>query len=699
MLPAFWNDFWSVSWSPALANHLWQSSLVTGIAWLLCLCLRNNHARMRYWVWMVASVKYLIPFSLLITAGESLRSALATPIQRPALAAAMEQITLPFSMAAPPAAVSTSSAMPEGAVTASSLGNLWPLILLAAWLFGFLFVVFSWLRGWLRIRASIRSSSPMALTAEVPVLSSPLLIEPGIFGIFRPVLLLPQGIEGRLTEAQLDAIIAHEICHVRRRDNLTAALHMLVEALFWFHPAVWWIKARLLEEREQACDEIVLQSGNQADVYAESILNVCKFCVESPLACVAGVTGSDLKRRIVRIMTGNAARNLSFGRKLLLALVATVAVSVPVVFGLVHIKQADAHTSAQGLAGTWQCTLHAGLDLRGVFEISKAKNGEYNGIFHAIDQTSAPIPVTRITLDGEAVKISFNELGAVFEGKLSPDGMSIAGTLNQLSFVHPLTLSRATPQTAWEIPKPQPPMAADADPYIVNATIKPSDPKVTARGFNVKEGRLLTVNTTLSDLITFAYEIHPKQLISAPAWIDEDKFDITAKYSGEGVPSAGQMRSLLRKLLAERFKLSLHHDKKELLVFALSQTKAGPKLAKSSADLNQPPDMSFQDLGKLKVINGSMQDLASVMQSAVLDRPVIDRTGIAGRYNFTLNWTPDESQFHALGATIPHPTASTSQPPLLTSAIQGQMGLKLDSTMASVEVVVLDHVEKPVVSD
>jgi uncharacterized protein (TIGR03435 family) len=689
MLPAFWND----AWTAALANHLWQSTLVTGIAWLLSISLRNNHARMRYWVWMIASVKYLIPFSLLIAAGESLRSAFATPIQRPVLAAAMEQITLPFSLAASPASVSSSSATPEVAVAAARLGNLWPVILLAAWLCGFLFVIFSWLRGWLLIRASIRASSRMTLLAEVPVLCSPLLLEPGVFGIFRPVLLLPQGIDDRLSPAQLNAIIAHEICHVRRRDNLTAALHMVVEALFWFHPAVWWIKTRLLEEREQACDEIVLRSGNEAEVYAESILQVCKFCIESPLACVAGVAGSDLKGRIVRIMTGKAASNLGLGRKLLLALAATVAISVPVVFGLVHIKQADAQTSMQGLAGTWQCTLHTGLDLRGVFEISKAKTGEYNGIFYAIDQSSTPVPVTGVVLDGANVKISIAAIGAVFEGKLSPDEMSMAGTLNQFSFVHPLTLSRATPQTAWEIPKPQP-MAAGIDPGIVTATITPSRSEVPDRSITVRMGHLLATNFTLSDLITGAYEIHPRQLIGAPAWVDKDKFDISATYSGEGEPSPNQIQSLVRKLLAKRFKLSLHHDKKELLVYALSKTQAEPKLAKSSADPNQLPKMSFQDLGKLNVRSGSMQDFAAVMQAGVLDRPVLDRTGITGRYDFTLNWTPDDSQFPGLGVTIPHPVG-TNAPPPLSAAIQGQLGLKLDSTMASVEVFVIDHVEKP----
>jgi uncharacterized protein (TIGR03435 family) len=151
----------------------------------------------------------------------------------------------------------------------------------------------------------------------------------------------------------------------------------------------------------------------------------------------------------------------------------------------------------------------------------------------------------------------------------------------------------------------------------------------------------------------------------------------------------------VRKLLAKRFKLSLHHDKKELQVFALSKTQAGPKLAKSSADPNQLPEMSFQDLGKLNVRSGSMQDFITVMQSIVLDRPVIDRTGLTGRYKFTLDWTPDDSQFRSWGATIPHPAGATAPPPL-SAAIQGQLGLKLDSTMASVQVFVIDHVEKPV---
>lgn len=120
-------------------------------------------------------------------------------------------------------------------------------------------------------------------------------LEPGIFGMVRPVLIWPERVSERFDNAQLEAVIAHELGHVRRRDNLAAAVHMLVEGIFWFHPLVWWLGARLAEERERACDEDVVAFGSEPRVYAESILKTCEFCLESPLACISGVTGADLK--------------------------------------------------------------------------------------------------------------------------------------------------------------------------------------------------------------------------------------------------------------------------------------------------------------------------------------------------------------------------------------------------------------------
>jgi TonB family protein len=175
--------------------------------------------------------------------------------------------------------------------------------------------------------------------------SSQTSLEPGIFGIRRPLLLWPVGISQHLQDAHLEAILTHEAQHVRRRDNLAAAMHMVVEAIFWFHPLVWWLGARLVEERERACDEEVLRLGNQPEIYAESILKTCEFCVASPLACVSGVTGADLKLRIVRIMTQGSVDKLGFLKKLLLVVIGTGAVAAPIVVGLIKAPLATAQAT------------------------------------------------------------------------------------------------------------------------------------------------------------------------------------------------------------------------------------------------------------------------------------------------------------------------------------------------------------------
>ena len=294
MFPTFFSSIATLV-GPAAANHLWQSTVFLTAAWLLTMALRKNQARVRYWLWLAASIKFLIPFSLLIAAGGYLRPTTSVTMATPIVSAVMEQVTQPFLQTQFFDATSLPSPTHHSA---------WlPMALLAVWICGALVVAIRFGRGLLRVWSAKRVARPLELAAGVPVLCSPSLIEPGIFGIFRPVLLLPEGILERLTPEQLKAIVAHELCHVRRRDNLTFAVHMIVEALFWFHPLVWWIGARLVEERERACDEAVCRRAAKPQAYAEGILNVCKFYVESPLECVSGVTGADLKKRIVRIMS------------------------------------------------------------------------------------------------------------------------------------------------------------------------------------------------------------------------------------------------------------------------------------------------------------------------------------------------------------------------------------------------------------
>ncbi len=190
-----------------------------------------------------------------------------------------------------------------------------------------------WLIRWSRLNAIVRGARSVSNAAPLPVKATAALLEPGLAGIWRPVLLLPEDILQRLSPRELAAIEAHERCHLRRGDNLTAAIHMLIANLFWFHPLMWWLGARLIDERERACDEGVLEAGNDPKIYAGSILKVCAFYTQSQLLCAAGVSGANLKRRIETIMTNRPTQRLSAAKKCLLAVIAATAVAVPVLIG------------------------------------------------------------------------------------------------------------------------------------------------------------------------------------------------------------------------------------------------------------------------------------------------------------------------------------------------------------------------------
>jgi uncharacterized protein (TIGR03435 family) len=353
---------------------------------------------------------------------------------------------------------------------------------------------------------------------------------------------------------------------------------------------------------------------------------------------------------------------------------------------------------AQSITGTWQGTLQAGRELRIVIKISTTDADSLKAVLYSIDQGGGQgVPVGPITVQGSTVKMTVPGIGGAYEGKLSADGTSIAGTWSQGGKPLPLNLTRATSETAWTIPEPPArlkPMPADASPVFEVATIKPSKPDAQGRGFRVQGRHFSTFNTSVSSLITFAYGIQAKQITGGPAWLETEKYDLGAQPDGEGQPSDRQWKLMVQKLLADRFKLTFHREKKELSVYAIVVGKTGPKLTKSEGDPNGPPGLFFRGLGVLPGRNATMIDLAGVMQTAVLDRPVVDQTGLTGRYDFLLTWTPDEFQFRDLGVKAPPPADNAAAPDLFT-AFQQQLGLKLESTKAPAEIFVIDRVEKP----
>lgn len=305
----------------ALLDHLWQSTLFAGAIALSMPLFRRQAASLRFWLWFTASMKFLFPFALLTLVGRDLFLLLSP-------AATMPVFTLIRPMAAHLVTVAMPLAAPAPArIPAADLA-------LVLWAAGFAAIALRSLSRWLDLRAILKDADPVAIDAPVPVKSAPSFLEPGLVGLWRPAILLPVGLAQHLTQAEMDAVLAHEICHLRRHDNLLAALHMLVEGIFWFHPLVWWIGQRLCEERERACDQSVLAGGVRPLVYADGILKTCRFYVQSPLACASGVSGADLKLRIGAIIADQPVRALPPGKAMLLALTASASLMLPFGAGL-----------------------------------------------------------------------------------------------------------------------------------------------------------------------------------------------------------------------------------------------------------------------------------------------------------------------------------------------------------------------------
>jgi bla regulator protein blaR1 len=573
-----------------IANHLWQSTAFAMIAALLALALRGNRACTRHCVWLAASLKFLVPFAMLAALGSEAGSRTAVR------AIATAPVVLRLEALAEPVQSGLPAPVPGRTIPWTDVG-------FVVWACGTVVVAARWWNRWRKVRLVVGAARALEIDFPVPVRTSAAAIEPGIFGIVRPVLLLPEGIAERLTPAQRRAILAHELCHVRRRDNLWAAAHMLVEALFWFHPAVWWIGARLVEERERACDEEVVASGGEPEAYAEGILAACRLYLESPLACVAGVGGGEMRKRVERIMGEWEPRELSAAGKALIGSSAALAVAMPVLVGFLHAPP-----------------VRAQAEERPKFEVASIK----------------PAPT------------------------------------------RPILIVRAL------------------------------------------QGGRLSADATVRLLIQNAYSLQAFQIADAPGWTGSDHYRIEAK-SEHDAPRAEVMLSL-QTLLEDRFRLRYHRETRDLPIYELSAARSGPKLSASkegecenSADpLAEPtggrmappgrgpvPPAPCGSVGVALETGGArmfgrkvaMAEFVRVL-SMVLDRPVVDRTGVTETFGVRLDFLPD-----AATPVLPPPppdaaSSDTMGPPIFT-ALQEQLGLKLESVKGPVEVMVIDHLERP----
>jgi uncharacterized protein (TIGR03435 family) len=353
------------------------------------------------------------------------------------------------------------------------------------------------------------------------------------------------------------------------------------------------------------------------------------------------------------------------------------------------------------IGGSWQGTLNIGpKSLRIVLQIARADKG-WSAKMYSIDQGAQPINASSVSLDGSAFKCAVDMVGGSYQGTLSSDGNVITGAWTQANGPQPLDLVRTTRETAWEIPAPPPPpklMAADADPSFDVATIKPNDSGASQmQGLTMRGRDFATRNSSLVDLISFAYNVQAKQIVGGPQWMDSDRYDIAAVPVQEGVPNPQQLRTMMKKLLADRFKLTFHHEKRELSAYVLTVGKNGQKL--TPTQLNGPlPGLGFRPSPggiMMMMMNGTLEDFTSFLQTLVLDRPVVDHTGLKGKFDLHFTFTPDDSEFNGHPPALPKQTDAANSSPGLFEAIQQQLGLKLDAEKTPVDVIAIDHVEKP----
>lgn len=552
-----------------LANHLWQSTLFFIAAWLVTLGLKKNRAAVRYWIWLLASVKFLIPFSALLGAFTYLEWRPRLVSAPPQITYVMDQISRPFVSSA---AVSIQTVEPSSSSHLS-------LILLSLWSCGFLLGLIYLSRSLHGIQKVLRTARPLNFHLPIPVMSSSARLEPGVFGIRKPILLLPLDITNRLTPDQLEAVLAHELCHVQRRDNLTAAIHLAVVTIFWFHPAVWWIGNQLVAERERACDEEVVRHARDPHVYAEAILNVCKLYLESPLVCVSGIAGADLRRRISAIIANRDAQRLSRTKKLLLGSVGFAALAGPLVIGL-----------------------------------------------------DRPSPVH--------------------------------------------AQSTATP--AFEA-----------------ATIRLNHSGRAGGGINVLPARIKIVDSSLKFCVGIAWNVKDFQVSGGEGWTGTERYNIDAVAASPF--KQAELRTMLQALLTDRFGLVIHRETRDKAGYALITSRNGPKLPPPVDDpdimLSRTPSGDMT----LKAKSATMEQFASTL-SSTLGTTVVDRTGIDGRFDVSLEWAPDPTGQPLVtksGAPAPMPAPDAMPGPSIFTALQQKLGLRLEARKVPVEIIVIDHADRP----
>ena len=598
----------TVALSAALLHFIWQGAIVGLLLWAVLGALRRRSANARY---AASSVALAMLVSLPVITTVALYQRARPADVRDAGAAPRPAAAEPT----PPVAVAVSADSPRISWLVGVQDWALPMWSMGVLLCSARLVLGAAHSGSLRRRGEAADDRVrqiveglavrMGIAGPVRALVSEEVDGPSVLGWLRPVILLPPAAVMGLTPQQLEAVLAHEFAHIRRHDYLVNILQMIVEALLFYHPIVWWTSNQMRHERELCCDDLAVATSGDAVTYARALTTIEKLRVTLP-SLAMGAAGGSLLFRIQRLM--------------------------------------GAPTGTERRSSRWP----------GVMAMSIALTGVAFSVHATRAQAQAPAP-----------------------------------------------------RLAFEV-----------------ASVKPnaSDGGLVAIGY--PGGRFSATNATLRMLVRNAFGLQDIQIEGGPSWMNSARFDIVAK--PEGPATFSQMQAMLRTLLEDRLKLKSHTESKELpvygLVMARSDRRLGAQLKAAGAECLQiavpagappppppPPGPSpvraaseCPSLFGLGSISGRRVTMArlAIGLSPSTNRIVLDQTGLAGDFDLDLHWTPDLSLLPRAGRAPGEPVFINGQAldpngPSLFTALQEQLGLKLESQRGPVEILVIDGAERP----
>jgi uncharacterized protein (TIGR03435 family) len=584
-----------------LVHFVWQGAVLALIAAVALHSCRHRSPSVRYAIACVALAAMLV--GILITGtvidapAHGLTTAPTTSMR--GTSGGLNDVLLPIDISgSSPSAVTSAAQRVE---------TMLPWIV-SLWLTGVVFLLARSASGWWRVRrlhgralsstmsdwqlAASRVALRIGLTRAFRVVDLPDIDVPLVIGCLRPIVVLPIAAMAQLHASQVEAILAHELAHIRRHDYLVNLIQTLAETLLFYHPAVWWLSNRVREEREHCCDDVAMAVCGDPVGYVTALTEL-EMGRHGEVALAPGATGGSLLGRARRVL-----------------------------------------------------------------------------------------------------------------------GVDISHTANGRQWIVPLVLVAATVATVTALAQTR--ETAPTEKFEV-ASVRPNTSGEQRASTQNRPDGFTAINVRVVNLIINAYGVQASQLIGAPAWISSERFDIVANAGGAiGPPVAPDAPSprqlMMRALLADRFRLRVRRETRELPVYALvlarSDGSFGPELKRSTIDCERltrsraagPVTFNTGDRPQCgaRVLSGQfvaggrpLSELVSMLSSNV-GRSVVDRTGLEGIFDMSLKWAPDDQP-----GRVNEPDSDSDAPSIFT-ALQEQSGLKLESARGPVEVLVIDHIERPV---